>query len=444
LNIEKFKRIRAKYPNFIYHGYKIYFKGLDTILEFCYEIVGLDTFTHKLKFPFKIDNEVDNIVFHIGLAEAISYYKITLSTNFIIKCGSIDKIQQNWWKKLYYKGLGEFIYINQIYISQDDMFKFDIQATKKFKQNSYETNNISLIPIGGGKDSIVTYKLLQGKMENILVAINPIKASKDILETREDSIIIDRILDAKIIALNQTKKFFNGHIPFSSIVAFIMKFVAIHTKSRYIVLSNESSANEENVMFNNLAINHQYSKSLEFENDFRWYVSNFITKDIEYFSLLRPLHEIQIAMLFTKIAKDYYTIFRSCNVGSKQNIWCNSCPKCLFVYIMFAPFLDEAELINIFGEDLLDKQELYNIFIELVDKTQTKPLECVGSYDEVNFALMLTIKKYRDSNTTLPYLLQRYNELNIEIKNHNLLNDFNDNHNLPIQLATIISGSDTD
>ena len=75
--------------------------------------------------------------------------------------------------------------------------------------------------------------------------------------------------------------------------------------------SNESSANEPSVVGTD--INHQYSKSFEFENDFRNYEKEFLKTNIEYFSLLRPLTELQIAMLFSK-HKKYHDIFRSCNV----------------------------------------------------------------------------------------------------------------------------------
>ena len=110
-------------------------------------------------------------------------------------------------------------------------------------------------------------------------------------------------------------------------------------------LSNESSANESNVQGEK--INHQYSKSFEFENDFRKYYNKYLKRNVEYFSFLRPLNELQIAMAFSKFEK-YHTIFKSCNVGSKgaEWKWCCNCPKCLFVYIILSPFLYKQKLIN--------------------------------------------------------------------------------------------------
>jgi hypothetical protein len=66
------------------------------------------------------------------------------------------------------------------------------------------------------------------------------------------------------------------------------------------VLSNEKSADEENTIWNGLKINHQYSKSGEFEKDFRKYVEINISKDINYYSKLRDKYELEIAEIFAK------------------------------------------------------------------------------------------------------------------------------------------------
>ena len=77
-------------------------------------------------------------------------------------------------------------------------------------------------------------------------------------------------------------------------------------------------------------------------------------------------------MLFAKY-KEFHKIFKSCNVGSKKDIWCGSCPKCLFVYIILSPFLNEDELNEIFGENLLNKIELLDTFKQLSGIYKNKP-----------------------------------------------------------------------
>jgi UDP-N-acetyl-alpha-D-muramoyl-L-alanyl-L-glutamate epimerase len=64
-------------------------------------------------------------------------------------------------------------------------------------------------------------------------------------------------------------------------------------------------------------INHQYSKSEEFEYDFSDYVANYISPDIHYFSRLRQYSELEIARIFSEKGKKYFTTFSSCNANFK-------------------------------------------------------------------------------------------------------------------------------
>lgn len=117
------------------------------------------------------------------------------------------------------------------------------------------------------------------------------------------------------------------------------------------MLSNESSANETYV--SGRQVNHQYSKSTEFERDFRSYVTDYLDDSIQYFSLLRPWSEWQIAKKFVTYPQ-YFPVFQSCNLGSKTDIWCADCAKCLYVYILLSAFLDDETLVKIFGKNMLD------------------------------------------------------------------------------------------
>jgi hypothetical protein len=124
--------------------------------------------------------------------------------------------------------------------------------------------------------------------------------------------------------------------------------------------------------------------------------------------MLRPLKEIQIAMLFSKYTK-YHNVFKSCNLGSKGSTWewCCSCPKCLFVYIMLSAFLSKQDMVEMFGMDLLDNKELEKDFIDLIGMGETKPFECVGSINEVIYALNRIISNYEGE---LSYLLKLYSD----------------------------------
>ncbi|MEI3199844.1 MAG: hypothetical protein V8S12_05515 [Lachnospiraceae bacterium] len=125
-------------------------------------------------------------------------------------------------------------------------------------------------------------------------------------------------------------------------------------------------------------VNHRYSKSFEFESDFHNYEKKWLHSGTYYFSMLRPLSEFQIAKYFAKCTQ-YHRIFRSCNAGSKEDIWCGHCPKCLFVYLILSPFLSTDALREIFGRDMLEDPEMIQTLEQLAGVQEEKPFECVGS-----------------------------------------------------------------
>jgi len=441
-DMKNFNELRAQNNQFIYKSYKISEDEEEIALDFVYQLREKERttdFHHRLRLPqdSKIDTtpDVENIVFHIGMAEAISYYKIATPKEFIIECGALNTEQKKWFAKLYFNGLGEFIYVNKIDVTQEDLVDFIDLETKGFAKIELQTQENNIIPIGGGKDSLVSYELLKSAFpDSLLFSMNPIVASQKILDKHPSHAIkLKRELDLEKIFDFNNQGYLNGHIPFSSIVGFISIWLGVLYKTRYIVLSNESSANEENIIYNGQKINHQYSKSIEFENDFRDYVSEFITEDVEYFSFLRPLDEIHIAKLFSEVAQEHFFDFRSCNVGSKKNEWCGKCPKCLFTYIMLCNYIEDAILQKIFGKDMLDDSELQELFDGLSQSDAVKPFECVGTYDEVNYALSQKYHSYKKE--ALPYLLKNYQPKEME---YNLAVDYDGENNLPQKFKEVL------
>ena len=371
------------------------------------------------------------------MVESISYWKAVCCKEFVVECGFLDEAQQKWYRKLFFLGLGEFRYVNRITTNEEDFVEFRTIGPKLELENIDLNTSGTIVPIGGGKDSNVTLELLKDKMDVYPFLINPQDTSLTCIEQagiqREKVIEINRILDKGIIELNE-KGYLNGHTPFSSMVAFVSTLIAFCLDKSYIALSNENSANETNVDGQN--INHQYSKSKEFEDDFIWYSENFLNIKNRYFSFLRPISELQIAYLFSKYPQ-YHKIFKSCNVGSKQKpwIWCGECPKCLFVYTILSPFIEKERLIEIFGSDLFEKARLKDTFVELLGYGDIKPFECVGTYSEVRYAASKTIEK----SNPLPFLLQYYKD-NYELENtdESRLHEYNDDNNLPKEFEDVL------
>lgn len=218
----------------------------------------------------------------------------------------------------------------------------------------------------------------------------------------EDALTINRTIDPRLIGLNK-QGFLNGHTPFSAMLAFHTLMCSAITGFANIVLSNEGSANESTIP--GTGINHQYSKSFEFEQDFRNYYRAYICSGISYFSLLRPLSELQIAAIFSRLT-NYHDVFRSCNAGSKTDEWCGKCPKCMFTHIMLSAFTGIAEASRIIGNNMLGNPDNEEVFNELCGYSPIKPFDCVGTTLEVKQALQMTTDREPADNR--PYLVQRF------------------------------------
>ena len=390
-NQDKFVALRRQYSVFTYEDFVVETGEGGLVATFHFNIDKKHFFAPSVAIPQRsfIDwakigrNELETIVFHIGMIELISYWKTLCPAKVVVKPFALDERQVEWWKKLYYNGLGEFFYLNGIDVSEDDFMLVESASSRVFSPISLPLEERTLVPIGGGKDSVVTLELLRKEMPVVPLIVNPRGATIGCIEaagfTLDDCLVINRTLDANMLRLN-AEGCLNGHTPFSAMLAFVTLLAAAGSGSRYIALSNESSANESTVP--GTKINHQYSKSVEFERDFRNYVKTYVNDKVQYFSFLRPLSELQIAMFFSRF-KNYHAVFRSCNAGSKTDSWCGKCPKCLFTWIILSPFISHDELVTIFGTDMSEDKCLLPVFEELNGSASVKPFECVGTVGEV-------------------------------------------------------------
>ncbi len=445
-NNKIFKQLRNEYGSFIFEKFSVSTENDSVIVVSDFWIDDKFHFSPTLTIPNNrfISNELSvddlqTLAFHLGMIELISYWKAICPKKIIVKPYKLNRDQINWWKRLYFNGLGEFFYTNGITAEQNDFVEIISESDKEFPRIELSFNEKVLVPVGGGKDSIVTLELLKNDFEIIPLILNPRKATTDTVEVagfgKDAFFRIQRTIDPLLLELN-ANGFLNGHTPFSALLAFVTLFASAMTGAGHIALSNESSANEPTE--SDSGVNHQYSKSYEFEKDFRGYVAKYISNEINYFSFLRPLSELQIASLFSGFKK-YHPVFRSCNAGSKTDSWCGKCPKCLFTAIILSPFIDKQDIIKIFDKDILDDDSLLPVLNELTGTTPVKPFECVGTVDEVNAAIAYAIGR----NGDLPALFEEYKrskvyEIYKNVKFSELLNDFNTEHFLSDKFEKVI------
>jgi hypothetical protein len=364
---------------------------------------------------------IDRLLDALHIIGGISYYKTSIPKTMVLKEQTLTKSEAHFWDTLYQKGLGEFFYKNKIDFHCLINFPFDAKKTNRKltigerKKKHDDAKDLSgkrvLVPIGGGKDSMVTIELLRKAGANITL-----------LRLGEDDIItelanraglpilnVKRILPDGLFEMNESGAL-NGHVPISAYLSILAVLMAELYDFDAVVMSNERSANSGNLLWKGMEINHQWSKSMEFEKELQRYLFDSVSSTVEYFSALRPLSELSIAQIFSDYPQ-YFDTVTSCNRNWKiqededdeseeeKKLWCGECPKCAFVYAIFAAFIEPTTLEKMFGENLFQSKELLKLYKELLGLEGNKPFECVGTPEEVKTALLLA-KKYPENQET--------------------------------------------
>lgn len=334
----------------------------------------------------------------VHLVAGISYYKAACPQEISLST-AIPQSLASFLDTLYLQGLGEFAFKNNLSLSGKIRFPFNAEV--KSEAFSTALSRKSAVLIGGGKDSLVSIELLKKANEPmVLLSVGNNPLISEVAEaTSCEHIVIERTLSKNLFSLN-SEGALNGHVPITAILSFVAAFAAILYDFDTIVLSNERSANSGNIEFDGMEVNHQFSKSLSCEKMIAECIQSHGVIDIKYFSLLRPLSELSIAKHFSSLTK-YHQIFSSCNTNFKKigplpsDRWCKKCPKCEFVFLMLAPFMEPNDLAQIFGGNLLENLDSWQGYEELLGLSQHKPFECVGEKEEVIAAFALLAKADR-------------------------------------------------
>jgi hypothetical protein len=446
----KILSMHGKFETFYFEDFEISPENKEIILKYSFD--GAVFFDEIFSFEIPLVNHFSHFVlsdalFGLWVMAGISYFKAALPKKIAFRDPKwkLTASQKEFFEKIYLNGLGEFFYENKI--DPKGVINFPA-ATKSIPVGAQDFEPLQetagiLLPIGGGKDSLVSAEILKTSGEEITTWTVGTSAvlKNSVQRIGAPTITVTRKISSQLIELNKQGAL-NGHVPISAILAFLSVVTAILSGKKYIALSNEASANFGNADINGWEVNHQYSKSLEFELDFQKYVAENITPEIKYFSLLRPFSELKIAKLFVEKCWDKYgDIFSSCNrnfqitrrhdvdvAPSEWVIWCRECSKCAFVALIFAPFVERVELEKLFGAfgEFVAKNEKH--IEELLGLSGHKPFECVGEEAEVREAVWLAQDKYPE----LKKFAERFEKPTFDIEKMH-------HHALPEKFAQLIS-----
>lgn len=385
-------------------------------LELHYALIGggaAASFTEEISLPGgdyseAVKQVAERLARLLFLVAGVSYYKAAAPKTVHIAT-PITAVERDFLATVIQRGLTEFAYTTNL----PHALTPTITASELIEQSPVVLPDASyqpLVPVGGGKDSIVTIEALRSAgFTPLLFSVNsyePIQKTVD--QSGLDYTQAGRKLSPKLFELNQEGAY-NGHVPVTAINSFIALMTAVLTERKTVVFSNERSASEGNTVWEGIEVNHQWSKSAEFEALLQKTLSQVVSPDLQYFSLLRPFSELRIARQFASL-KHYHSVFTSCNRAfhvdeDKRRNWCGHCDKCRFVFLILAPYLTKEALVNIFKKDMLDDGEQLAGFRQLLGIEGHKPLECVGEIVESRLALQLTAKKEEwQGSSLLPIL----------------------------------------
>ncbi len=375
-------------------------------IVFIYRLEG-NEYSQTVTLPTPIDSSkrtslLERILHNLHIALGISYWKATCSPDIKIVWGTLTKSEADFWNSVYTHGLGEFYYRNNIDFRNLVNFPYS-EVNHSLQPVQLPAHKRELIGIGGGKDSVVVWERFKRANKNIMGLVIHTQHRHAIIDSLTSTmhipaINVERGMDERFVKASTAWKY-NGHVPVSMIYAWIGVLSAYLFDYDSFVVSNEKSAEEANTELFGMRINHQWSKTQEFESLFNEYVHSHITPSIYYYSPLREKSELQIVEELVTKYPQYLPHIASCNRNFsilnplKDRKWCGTCPKCAFAFLMLSAYLPKQKVIDLFGKNMLEDPSLASLFFDLGGRGGLKPFECVGTFAEVQDALKMIVAK---------------------------------------------------
>ena len=327
----------------------------------------------------------------LHVVAGVSYFKVGAPAR-VVAPRRVAPAVAEYFTAIYTEGLAEYAYRNQL----PHVLALTVEVSEGVVQPTEPVDNSQgrpLSTVGGGKDSIVTLEILRAAgLDPVPFSVNPNPVIDSVnAASGLDALAARRKLDPRLFELNKAGAL-NGHIPVTAINSLIAIATAVWHGLGPVVMSNERSASDPNLIWNGHEVNHQWSKGVAAEGLLRAAVTAHAGLTEPYFSLLRSLSELHIAQLFAR-HDQYDDVVTSCNKAFKLHDptvrWCGDCPKCRFVFLALAPAMDRVRLTKIFGHDLFADLSQLPGFLELLGIDAHKPFECVGEVAESLVALSM-------------------------------------------------------
>jgi len=381
----KARILADRHPVFTIHTPSIEFSNDSLAIVHRFSATGGLSFTPTTRIggnPTGKESALTRLALYGSLVESLSYWKACYSPKIVIE-PAIPNEAFRWFEDLLLNGLMEYRYVNGLPARFVPGIAWEDDNT--LTKDVGHKGTVPLVLVSGGKDSTVTLSLLAQNGPTKAFVLNTLPAAERVLAAFPDVEIVRgvRSIDPALLELNKSG-YLNGHTPFSAILSVISTIAAILSDASEIIASNEASAELPFASYEGLEVNHQYSKGIRYEKIFAKLITQTIPGAPPWFSFLRPLSEPQICRLLSK-RKELLSLISSCNRNQSVGSWCGSCPKCVSTWILMLPFINQAELKKLFGRDALEEGKY--LLPALLGKNGCRPLECVGTPEELDASL---------------------------------------------------------
>jgi hypothetical protein len=382
----------------------------------------VERFQLPIPHPLSDDERarVDGLLALLHWVTGVSYFKTALPQSVGCDTGLPPPATATLLEALYSEGLGELAYTNSLPELPRPRFPHaavapldaagptpdEVLSTPMSAPDEASPPARVLVPVGGGKDSIVALEIVRRATENpaLFSVGDATPIARTVAVADLPHLLATRTLDPGLRALNDAGAI-NGHVPVTAIVSCVALLTAALNGFDAVAMANERSASAGNVRFDGVEVNHQFSKGLRAERLLSAALAELGPRagvraagsspsGVRLFSVLRPASELAVARAFARL-EPYHRAFTSCNAvfridpALRASSWCCDCPKCRFVFLALAPFSQPEHLRELFGRDLLDEEAQFDGFALLTATGGHKPFECVGEEQESLAAMRL-------------------------------------------------------
>lgn len=401
---DQVRRLREEYPVFRIEDARAVPGPSGVTLEFAFA-AGALRFRPVVEFTGLRPDEAGRVatvtaqrmIRALAIIEAFSYWKALCSPVIEVALPGPDAAELDWWQAFWPGAMGEFFYRNQIDYTAPGFLTIRGPAGAGGPGEDAPGRagaapaGPPLVLFSGGKDSLALARIVSagaGAEPVDFFLYNPgerLRGLAGSLASGGRLVEARRAILPELLRLNAAGHP-NGHTPFSAYLAFAAMLTGYLRGSGPVMAGNSRSDDEPNVRsYLGRPVNHQWTKSYEFETAVRSYRDRWLPGAPGYSSPLRPLYEVQvIASLAGDV--DAYLRTASCN-QVRGGGWCRSCAKCAWVFLATAALFGHDLAIRKTGGDMFADAALAGVYQEMAGLTGVKPFECTGSEDEVRAAI---------------------------------------------------------